>query len=260
MNKNIKLTPKYLLFYLMGLCGIIENVEVKVYEERIYPLLSVLWQEIGKKEVQWEIRRFWSLCQKEVLQFGLHEQSILENWNDYSNKESGTRIFEEDSIKSIELSKQVFYLWESWKNRYTPHRWGLSQQQFEQFNVFMSQLPFEKASQEEDLCNLWETSKVLQLLQQTLYKIQEIWRSTLSQEQSTKHLIIRKLTPLTCFKLMGFEKKDLESCREFNDSALFHVAGDSIVTTCLVAIIGSMTNIDYVKVIKDYTERLTKEK
>ena len=75
-------------------------------------------------------------------------------------------------------------------------------------------------------------------------------------EQKDK-LSIRKLTPLECYKLMGFEKKDLDACREFSDSALYHVAGDSIITTVLVAIIGSMTDIDYVRKIEDYVESLT---
>lgn len=75
-------------------------------------------------------------------------------------------------------------------------------------------------------------------------------------EQKDK-LSIRKLTPLECYKLMGFEEKDFNSCREFGDAALYHVAGDSIITTVLVAIIGSMTDIDYVKKIEDYVESLT---
>lgn len=68
---------------------------------------------------------------------------------------------------------------------------------------------------------------------------------------------IRKLTSLECFKLMGFSQKDWESVKEqFGDSAIYHVAGDSIVTTCLISLFGTMTNLDYRKIIKDYTNTL----
>lgn len=80
--------------------------------------------------------------------------------------------------------------------------------------------------------------------------------NTIDRPVVKQNLRIRKLTPLTCFKLMGFEQKDLNACREFGDAALYHVAGDSIITTVLVAIIGSMTDIDYVKKIEDYVETL----
>ena len=72
-------------------------------------------------------------------------------------------------------------------------------------------------------------------------------------------LRIRKLTPKECFKLMGFDKQDYESVREFADAALYHVAGNSIITTVLVAIIGSMTGLDYISIINNYVENLTKE-
>jgi hypothetical protein len=52
---------------------------------------------------------------------------------------------------------------------------------------------------------------------------------------------------------MGFSQEDWESVKEqFGDTALYHVAGDSIVTTCLISIFGSMTDLDYRKIIKDY--------
>ena len=80
-----------------------------------------------------------------------------------------------------------------------------------------------------------------------------------SNMEEETNLSIRKLTPIECFKLMGFEKQDLENCRDFSDAALYHVAGDSIITTVLCAIFGSMTDLNYIKIIDDYVEKLAKE-
>ena len=43
-------------------------------------------------------------------------------------------------------------------------------------------------------------------------------------------------------KLMGFERKDEQAMREqgMSDAAIWHRSGDSIVTTCLMAIFGQM--------------------
>lgn len=76
-----------------------------------------------------------------------------------------------------------------------------------------------------------------------------------------KKLRIRKLTEGECYRLMGFEEKDTEACREIGQSksAIYHQAGDSIVTTVLMGIFGEMLGIDYETKIKDYVERLHEE-
>lgn len=56
------------------------------------------------------------------------------------------------------------------------------------------------------------------------------------------NLRIRKLVPLECLKLMGFEEKDYQAMRDIgmSDSQIYHCAGDSIITTCLMALFGQM--------------------
>lgn len=76
-------------------------------------------------------------------------------------------------------------------------------------------------------------------------------------------LRIRKLTPKECFRLMGFEDSDYDSVRNagLSDSAIYHCAGDSIVTTVLVSIFSRMVSDDKDyghKVIKQYVEKLIK--
>lgn len=52
---------------------------------------------------------------------------------------------------------------------------------------------------------------------------------------------IRKLTPRECFRLMGVKDKDFERvAASQSDSSLYHLAGDSIVTNCLMAIFKEM--------------------
>lgn len=52
---------------------------------------------------------------------------------------------------------------------------------------------------------------------------------------------IRKLTPKECWRLMGFSDKDCEHASKYvSDSALYKQAGNSIVTSCLVAIFYSL--------------------
>lgn len=66
------------------------------------------------------------------------------------------------------------------------------------------------------------------------------------------NLRIRKLTERECFRLMAVKDKDFEKIEKNQAmSSLYHLAGDSIVTTCLMAIFGEMLDIDYEKKIKE---------
>lgn len=63
---------------------------------------------------------------------------------------------------------------------------------------------------------------------------------------------IRKLTERECFRLMGVRNKDFDKIKDNQSkSSLYHLAGDSIVTTCLMAIFGELTDVDYQSKIKD---------
>lgn len=71
---------------------------------------------------------------------------------------------------------------------------------------------------------------------------------------------IRKLTERECFRLMGVKSEDFEKiAKNQSMSSLYHLAGDSIVTACLMAIFGLLLEVDYKKKIAELTEEL-KEK
>lgn len=69
----------------------------------------------------------------------------------------------------------------------------------------------------------------------------------ISQKGTTDYkLQIRKITPLESFRLMGVKQDDYDKVRQNQkDNGLYHLMGDSIVTTVLMAIFGQLLDIDY---------------
>lgn len=68
---------------------------------------------------------------------------------------------------------------------------------------------------------------------------------------------VRKLTPKECFRLMGVKDIDFNNvAKNQTDNSLYHLAGDSIVTTVLMAIFGELLGIDYQSKITELVEEL----
>ena len=71
---------------------------------------------------------------------------------------------------------------------------------------------------------------------------------------------IRKLTEKECFRLMGVKDEDSERVHaNQSKSSMYHLAGDSIVTTVLMGIFGEMFDVDWRTKIKELQDDLTKE-
>lgn len=70
-------------------------------------------------------------------------------------------------------------------------------------------------------------------------------------------LRIRKLTPRECMRLMGVKDEDSNKIQQ-GDSSMYHLAGDSIVTSCLMALFGELLGIDYKSKIRELVEDLTR--
>lgn len=69
-----------------------------------------------------------------------------------------------------------------------------------------------------------------------------------------KEVQIRLLTPKEYFRLMGVKDEDFDKLRpNQSKSKLYHLAGDSIVTTCLMAIFGQMLDVDWEEKIRELT-------
>ena len=222
-----------LFFTIFDLCCIIDTKEKDKYE-RSRKLLQILWEEIGKKEIWQEIRRFISIQEKKILQSNLYENELYEDRKSQSKISTSTPNSSEYN-ESITDREKMFNMWKNWKTRYTPQRWELSEQQFRQFNLFMQELSYETTQGETSMQGMWQTNERFRILQQTLFKIQEIWRS--NENKISNGLRIRKLTPREAFRLMGVKREDFEKCaKNQSDASLYHLAGDSIVVNVLMAI------------------------
>lgn len=71
----------------------------------------------------------------------------------------------------------------------------------------------------------------------------------------TNNLRIRKLTPRECMRLMGVKDEDSKKIKQ-SDASIYHLAGDSIVTTCLMGIFGELLGIDYQSKIRELTKEI----
>lgn len=70
---------------------------------------------------------------------------------------------------------------------------------------------------------------------------------------------VRKLTERECFKLMGVKQEDFEKIRKNQSkSSCFHLAGDSICCSVLMAIFGQMFDIDWKEKINETVEEIIK--
>ena len=84
---------------------------------------------------------------------------------------------------------------------------------------------------------------------------------TRERESKMSQLRIRKLTPKECLLLMGFDNETEKSMRQaqMSDSAIYHMAGDSIVVTCLMGLFGMLLPIsenELQQKIENYVESL----
>lgn len=77
----------------------------------------------------------------------------------------------------------------------------------------------------------------------------------------TQNLRIRKLTPKECFRLMGIKDEDFEKiAKNQSNASLYHLVGDSIVVSVLVAIFGQMIKgFDFNEYIKEFYKNIKGE-
>lgn len=82
-----------------------------------------------------------------------------------------------------------------------------------------------------------------------------------AEDKDMGRLRIRKLTEAECMRLMGFEEKDTEACKEkgLSKANIYHQSGDSLVTTIMVGILGELFDLDYNTTIEQYVDKLHNE-
>ena len=79
-----------------------------------------------------------------------------------------------------------------------------------------------------------------------------------AEDKDMGRLRIRKLTEAECMRLMGFEEKDTQACKEagLSKANIYHQSGDSIVSTVICGLFGELIGADYRKKIEDYCDKL----
>lgn len=83
------------------------------------------------------------------------------------------------------------------------------------------------------------------------------------QKLIIRYFTIRKLTPIECGRLMGVPNLFIQRCVDvgLKDSHLYHMFGNSIVTTMLMGVFGELFNVDnYDQKIRNLTASIYKKK
>lgn len=74
------------------------------------------------------------------------------------------------------------------------------------------------------------------------------------------HYRIRKLTEKECFRLMGVKDEDSALIASHQSkTSQYHLAGDSIVTSCLMAIFGEMCGVDWRKAVDELVNDVSRD-
>lgn len=231
-----KLTPKDSMWYN------------GVYEERYKEsreILQILQQKIGEETFcEWAIRGLWCILSESVLFERVYAKSIFENWCERPELVKFA-YFGKNNQPIIPTQEQVRNMWVNWQDRYPSYRRELSEQQFRQLKSVVQKLPHQVASLQGFVQGLWETYEGTGLLRQALSEIQKIWESDARWEVQWPDYRIRKLTPLSCWRLMGFDDSDFEKAEKVNSNTqLYKQAGNSIVVNVLEAILKGLLKDD----------------
>jgi len=215
--------------------------------QTIREILCLLWEEVGEKAFcEWSIGGLWCILQTEILRQNLRAKSIAKSWEQRTEISSFTSYLAKD--KRIDFTENdLREVWKKWKVRCSSYRRKLSKQQLRKFDGFVQELPYERTSCQVFVQGLWETcGRRNGLLQQALSEIQKIWKPLHNQEVQWNDYRIRKLTERECFRLQGVKGEDFEQvAKNQSTSALYHEAGDSICTSCLMAIFGQLFGVEY---------------
>lgn len=194
-------------------------------------ILRALRREVGEETVsEWRFRVLNSFQSSEILQSKVYGECIHgKGTNGRSKLVHGTQTREDDTTSG--------YMREMWGERKcgsTSQGRELEEQFARELTGIMSKLSLEGTSTEKEMHNLRETTQGSRLLQQALYKIQEVWRSDVPKARYR----IRKLSPLECFRLQGFSDEAHQALVDagISNSQLYKQAGNAVTVNVIDAI------------------------
>lgn len=204
-------------------------------ERNTFEVLSILQKEIGEKEIaEWRSRILDTFQQEEILRQDVYEKGLdieqdekkfERNQQSHECEVKNTTFDEQERMREMSINKEF---------RCSSHGRGSIQQFARELTSIMQKLSHE-TSQEKVLFHLRETTQGIGLLQQTLYKIQEIWKSSPHKIQTIR---IRKLTEKECWLLQGFTDEQFYKAKDsgVSNSQLYKQAGNSVTVNVIDAI------------------------
>ncbi len=208
----------------------------KEIERDTFEILQALQKEIGEKEIaKWRSRILDTFQQEEILRQDVYEKGldIEQDEKKFKRKEQSceckvkNRTFDkQERVRKMPINKEF---------RCSSHGRGSIQQFARELTSIMQKLSHE-TSQEKNLYRLRETTQCIRLLQQALYKIQEVWGSSLHEKQTIR---IRKLVPIETWRLQGFTDEQFHKAKDsgVSNSQLYKQAGNAISVPVVDAIV-----------------------
>lgn len=215
------------------------DFNAKKIEKDTFEILQTLQKEIGEKEVaKWRSRILDSFQQEEILQQDMYEKGLdieqnekkLErNQQSHECEVKNTTFDKQERMREMPINKEF---------RCSSHGRESIQQFTRELTSIMQKLSYE-TSQEKNLYYLRETTQGIRLLQQALYKIQEVWESLLHKKTSVR---IRKLTEKECWRLQGFTDEQFYKAKNdgVSKSQLYKQAGNAVTVNVVDAIVGAI--------------------
>lgn len=209
--------------------------------QRNTEILPILRKEIGEKTFQeWAIGGLWCILSEAVLWERVYAPSVYKNWIEQP-KLVKFAYFGKNNKPTVSTQESVRNMWIGWQDRCSSYRRELPEQLSREFTSFVQELPHEVASWQKFVQDLRKASEGLGVLRQALSEIQEIWQPDARWEVQRSSMRIRKLTPLSCWRLMGFDDTDFRKAEKVNSNTqLYKQAGNSIVVNVLEAILANL--------------------
>ena len=212
------------------------DFNVEKIERDTFEILQTLQKEIGEKEIaKWRSRILDTFQQEEILRQDVYEKGLdieqdekkLERKEQSCECKVKNRTFDkQERVRKMPINKEF---------RCSSHGRGSIQQFARELTSIMQKLSHE-TSQEKNLYRLRETTQCIRLLQQALYKIQEVWGSSLHEKQTIR---IRKLVPIETWRLQGFTDEQFYKAKDsgVSNSQLYKQAGNAVTVNVVDAIV-----------------------
>ncbi len=150
---------------------------------------------------KWSLGVLAAFRSPEILQSAVHGDRFRRSPHDRNGVGNDT-----SSQPKTGSAGAVFALWSAGCEGRAPRGWQPSERLAQELVAHLSELPHQRASAARFLLGLWRASEGLGLLREALSALQEAWRSSCGEAESTSAGSVRRLTVEECEALQGFPR------------------------------------------------------